>query len=199
VSQPEYVPVRQLDRLRVTERLPTPGRWRADRPAEVVTRGGQPAGARFGVAGPDQGFALHLAERFVPDLVLGRGERTEDAVAGCVGVALKRAALFGRAPVVHDVELALALYGFLPGAPEDLVAWRRPLFEAVAHDYEAQRALVDRVPVSTLRMTPSEVRAWLGGGGWRALLGEQGLGEQGLGEQGLGEQGQGEHDQGEQG
>ena len=88
-----------------------------------------------------------------------------------MAVALKRAAAFGRAPVTYDLELAFALYGYLEGAPADLVAMRRPLFESCAHDYNAVRDLVDRVPEETLRMSPEDVKARVAATDWRPLLG----------------------------
>jgi hypothetical protein len=171
MAQPEYVPVADNARVKVTERLPTPLPWVADRPGEVRNEGHQPTGPRFGVAGPDQGYALKLAARLAPSLVLAAGESSEDAIDGCLGVALKRAALYGRAPVIWDLELAFALWGFADGAPPDLVAFRRPLFEGAAHHYNDRRAIVDRVPESTLRLTPAEVKSRVATG-WRELLGE---------------------------
>jgi hypothetical protein len=171
VAQPEYVPAAPKDRHRVSERLPTPASWHATRPGEVVQLGGQPTGPRFGVAGPDQGYALKLARLWEDKLVLAPGEHLGDAKAGCVAVALKRAGTLGRAPVTFDLELAFAVYGFLEGAPADLVAFRQPLFRSCAHDYNQVRDLVDRVPEQTLRLTPAEVRRRLANGGWRVLLG----------------------------
>jgi hypothetical protein len=81
---------------------------------------------------------------------------------GVALVASRRAALFGRAPCIHDVRLALNLWGFLDDAPADLRATRRMAFSSISHDYVAQRALVDAVPEETLRLRPDEVRA--GGG-----------------------------------
>jgi hypothetical protein len=49
------------------------------------------------------------------------------------------------------------------------VAARRPLFEAVGHDYPRQRAIVDHVPESTLRLSHGEVAARFPAD-WRALL-----------------------------
>ena len=46
-----------------------------------------------------------------------------------LNLALKRASLFGRAPVVHDLEVAFTIWGFLGAAPPELVALRRPLFD----------------------------------------------------------------------
>jgi hypothetical protein len=167
MAQPDHVPLNEADRLRPVERLPTPAAWMADRPADL--RGaGQPSGRLLGTQGPDQGYALTLAGRFVDRLVLGPGERAGDAVVGCLGVALKRAALFGRAPVLFDYEVALRLFGFLGEAPADLVEWRRPLFQGAAKDYHAQRRISDLVPEDTLRLSPAEVLDRLLG--WRSLI-----------------------------
>jgi len=136
----------------------------------VRGQGAQPSGPRFGVAGPDQGYALKLARQMEPRLKLRPREAVEDVAAGCLGVALKRAALYGRAPVMADLELAFGLWGFLDEAPDDLVSFRRPLFAGVGHNYGDRRAIVDRVPPEALRLAPAEVRARVGNGGWRALL-----------------------------
>jgi hypothetical protein len=167
MAQPEYVPIDADDRVRPVERLPVPDRWVQDRPAEIV--GNEvPRGKRFGSPGPDQGYGLKLARQFEGRLRLAEGESEDDAIAGCLGVALKRASLFGRAPVVFDLELALGLWGFLDDAPAELVAFRRPLFQAASHHYWDQRAIVDAVPESTLRLKPADVRARLAD--WRDLL-----------------------------
>ncbi|HWW52206.1 MAG TPA: hypothetical protein VNY84_00445 [Acidimicrobiales bacterium] len=171
MAQPEYVPTLPADQTRVSERLPVPASWRADRPAEVVQRGGQPLGKRFGVIGPDQGYAIKLAHLFEDKLVLTTGEHRADVVAGGVCVATKRAAILGRAPVIYDLEVGFAAWGYLTQAPADLLAYRKPLFAECAHHYEQQRAIADQVPESTLRLAPADVRARVGAGGWKALLG----------------------------
>ena len=168
MAQPEYVPLQADDRVRPAERLPAPDRWVADRPAEIRGAEGAPRGRRLGTPGPDQGYGLKLARSFTDRLKLTEGEHAEDAVAGCLGVALKRAASYGRAPVVYDLELAYGLFGFLDDAPADLVAFRKPLFQSAAHHYWDQRAIVDLVPDSTLRMQPADVRSRLTD--WRSLL-----------------------------
>ena len=143
----------------------------ADRPGEVV--GIEPsAGPGLGNQGPDQGYALKLAERFAGQLMLAAGEREDDALAGCVAVALRRASMFGRAPVMHDLRLALELFGFLGEADAKLVAWRRDQFAGAAghHGYHVKRRLADLVPAETLRLTPAaaaEART----DDWRAPLG----------------------------
>ncbi|MBW3667861.1 MAG: hypothetical protein KY443_01495 [Actinobacteria bacterium] len=167
MAQPDYVPLSTADKVRAPERLPVPDAWRPDRPAELKGNT-HPTGDRLGTPGPDQGYALKLARQFEGRLVLGPGEHHEDAVAGCVAVAMKRAALFGRAPVIYDLDLAFALWGFLDGAPADLVAFRTPLFQAAAHHYWDQRGIVDRVPSETLRLAPAQVRERLSS--WRDLI-----------------------------
>ena len=161
MAAPDYVPTETAAADRYYVSPPRrPQSWLADRPGELI--GGQPDGEGLGVPGPDQGYALRLARRFEDRLVLEPGEQAEDAIAGCVGVALKRAASFGRAPVAADLDVAFRVFGFLPPAPdESLVAWRKELFAGVshAHHYAEARALVDLVPEAVLRMAPSEVEA----------------------------------------
>jgi hypothetical protein len=129
-------------------------------------------GPQLGRPGPDQGFALHLVRVFEDRLVVRPPESREDAIEGCVGVALARASLFGRAPVVHDLTVAFTIWGFLDEhPPADLVMHRRRYFEGVAnpHHYVALRTLVDAVPDDSLRKTPGEVTR-LHGASWRSLL-----------------------------
>jgi hypothetical protein len=111
-----------------------------------------------GTPGPDSGFALRLAKRFEDELRLGEGESAHDVLVGVALVAAKRAALFGRAPCVHDVRFALNLWGLLEDIPAERRAERRAAFSGLSHDYAAQRALVDSVPEETLRLSPEEVR-----------------------------------------
>lgn len=170
MAAPEHVPVDRTRLLRSYESPPRrPESWRADRPAEVAE--GQPSGPRLGYQGPDQGFVLKLARQFAGKLSLTNGEHERDALAGCSAVALRRASLFGRAPVVHDLTIALTVWGFLGDAPADLVQLRKPLFEEVAHPhhYAEQRNLVDLVSEDALRMTPQQV-AQAHRADWRSLL-----------------------------
>ena len=130
----------------------------ADRPGEVVG-GESTAGPGMGHQGPDQGYALKLAQRFAGRLVLAAGEREDDALAGCCAVALRRASIFGRAPVVHDLRLALELFGFLIDTDAALVSWRRAYFAGAAghHGYHVKLRLAELVPTETLRLTPAAV------------------------------------------
>ena len=87
-----------------------------------------------------------LVRRFADRLELAPGEHAHDVEAGCVGVAMSRASLFGRAPVIHDLELAFTVWGYLGGAPPELVTYRQPLFSGASHHYWDQRKIVDKAP-----------------------------------------------------
>ena len=166
MAAPDYVPTPLSEQPRESLRLPPPRPWMADRPADLQR--GQPVGPKLGRPGPDQGYLLKLAEDFEDRVEVAEGEQAEDAIAGCAAVAMRRAALFGRAPVAHDLELALRLWGFLGGAPDDLVEFRRRLFGGAAHHYWDQRAVTDLVPDETLKLTPAKVADRLSD--WRQLL-----------------------------
>jgi hypothetical protein len=131
-------------------------------------------GDRLGYQGPDQGYIITLAERARGRISLTTGENANDVLRGCTLIALRRASLFGRAPAVHDLNLALAMWGYLsPTAPADLVAIRRELFLGVgnvAHHYAEGREIADMVPESTLRLSPETVLAQCATQ-WRILTG----------------------------
>ncbi len=169
MTQPSFVPITEADQVRPALRLEDPRPWVPDRPAELRLPVRQ-AGKSLGTPGPDQGYALRLARRFADRLQLRPGESDEDVVVGVALLASRRAALFGRAPMVHDVDTALALWGFLDdGPPEGLLEVRRPAFSSAARDYAVQRALVDRVPEAAIRLSASDVAARRDD--WAALVG----------------------------
>jgi hypothetical protein len=173
VSAPQFVPTKPAQRVRSYESPPRrPEPWLADRPGEVVVDAYQPRGELLGNQGPDQGYVLTLLPLFEGKLHLAEGEDIADVRAGCVDVALKRASLLGRAPVVHDLTVAFGLFGYLdPSPPADLVEVRRDLFAAVSnpHHYELRRAVPDAVPESTLRKSHAAVLAEQARD-WRSLL-----------------------------
>jgi hypothetical protein len=169
MAAPEYVPSPTSLKARVYESPPWRGdSWDADRPADLTSE--QPVGPQLGTPGPDAGYALKLAHEFEGKLVLTAGEAEEDAIAGCVAVAMRRAALFGRAPVIHDLTLGFTVWGFLQQVPPELVDLRKPLFAAAAMavHYTNRLMIADLVPERVLRLTPGEVTRVLGAD-WRQL------------------------------
>ncbi|MEO7557333.1 MAG: hypothetical protein ABIV94_12100 [Acidimicrobiales bacterium] len=172
MAAPEFVPTKPTDEVRVYASPPRrPESWLAKRPGDL---GGdeQPRGDQLGNQGPDQGFVLRLVRSFADKLHLGPDERIADVNVGAVAVALKRASLFGRAPVVHDLTAAYTVWGYLDDVPAPaLVALRSELFAGVAHPhhYTELRRVADSVAEATLRLTPEQV-AERHRADWRALL-----------------------------
>jgi hypothetical protein len=170
VAAPEYVPLTPLKPVRGYQSPPRrPDSWRPERPGDSDV--GYDRGNLLGSQGPDQGYVYVLARRFQGQLQLAADEREEDALAGASAVALKRASLFGRAPVLADLTVALTVWGFLGDAPPDLIAFRQPRFAEVAHPhhYAALRRVVDLVPEAVLRRSPDDVAA-AHRADWRSLL-----------------------------
>jgi alkanesulfonate monooxygenase SsuD/methylene tetrahydromethanopterin reductase-like flavin-dependent oxidoreductase (luciferase family) len=161
------VPLQDTDRVRPSAILPAPRPWYLERPAELEQLKA-PSGPRFGAAGPDLGYGLKLARRLADRIQLAWGEEEEDAVAGCFACGARRAAHFGRAPVVHDMEWAYRLWGYLGAPPADLIEWRTPRFRGAADHYWVQRQIVDAVRPETLPLTPAQVRERLES--WKDLL-----------------------------
>lgn len=171
MAAPEYVPIdpTEIPRVYVSPpRLDEP--WRADRPGDLARRG-QPSGPMLGNQGPDTGYALRLAERFRDRLVLAPGEHADDVIAGCVQVAAKRASSFGRAPVIGDLEMAFTIWGYLAEAPDELVAFRKPLFAELhhPHHYAERRLIADMVSEDVLRRPLSRVASTMAQS-WQRIL-----------------------------
>ena len=146
-----------------------PGGWTADRPGEIG--GGQPTTARLGRQGPDQGYALRLARVLAGELELTGHDTQVDVIAGCVAVGLKRASLFGRAPIMDDLRAAAVVWGFDRPADDELVAERTRRFAEIAnnHHYEERRAVADVVPDEVLTLDLDEIRR-RAGDDWRSVL-----------------------------
>lgn len=174
MAAPKFAPVSPNDVVRSYESPEyVPTSWEPDRPAEIVGR--QPIGERLGYQGPDQGYVLALAERCRGRVIVGTGESVNDAIAGCVNIALRRASLFGRAPVIHDLTIAFTIWGWFDAdPPAELMARRKELFEGVAntnHHYTEGRLIADLAPETTLRLDPTKAAEAYGDGTWRELTG----------------------------
>lgn len=173
MAAPQFIPVSPTERIKAYESNDhVPKTWQPTRPGELDGR--QPAGDGLGSQGPDQGYGIKLANRFREKLQLSKGESAEDALQGGLIVGLRRASLYGRAPVIHDFTMAFTMWGLLDAtAPADLVETRRKAFEGIAHitaHYSEGRAVVDPIPDSTFLQTPDELAAAYKSD-WRATLG----------------------------
>jgi hypothetical protein len=174
MAAPRFSPVAPIDTARgYASPDHVPDAWTNDRPGDILGR--QPVGERLGYQGPDQGYGLKLAAGLRSSVLVRDGESVDDALVGTTAIGTRRASLFGRAPVIHDMRIALTIWGFFdPDPPDELVAERRPRFIGLAarggHAYPDVRALVDQVPESTLRASPEQVTAAYPAD-WRRLTG----------------------------
>jgi hypothetical protein len=151
-----YVSSEIGDRPRQQQNLPPglalpPARdWRADRPGDLSAQPGD--GALMGRPGPNVGYAYTLAARARSRLRLSTHEHADDVIAVIAEIAGKRAALFGRAPVIGDIDVAVELLGYDGTADDSFVELRARLTHDAAHDYTRRRELVDAVPEELLRL-----------------------------------------------
>jgi hypothetical protein len=161
MAQPEYVPLPPTDRPRTYESPNhVPRAWIPGRPSEIEGR--QPVAERLGWQGPDQGYGLRLANRFHDRLHLAEGESVDDVVTGALVIGLRRASMFGRAPMIHDFTIAYTIWGFLdPQPPAQLVELREQLFVGVATavHHTQRRRLADCIPEATLRRSHQDVKS----------------------------------------
>jgi len=150
---------RQEPNLDPGVKMPPARAWFADRPGDLS--GGQPTGTLLGSPGPNVGYALTLAERVRDRLALAPHEHADDALDVVAEVAMRRAALLGRAPVMPDIEFGMNILGYRGVADPDFVAWRVRAVQGAHHNYSERRSLVDAIPVDVLRLVPTALPAHL--------------------------------------
>jgi hypothetical protein len=143
---------RQETNLAPGVHLPAAHGWRADRPGDLVA--GQPTGALMGRPGPNVGYAMSLVQRRRDSLQLAPHEHAADATAVIAELAMKRAASYGRAPIMPDIEIAASLLGYEGEVDDTFATWRRDVAHGADHEYGVRRAIVDAVPDAVLRMPP---------------------------------------------
>ena len=144
---------RQEQNLAPGVKMPAARSWVANRPGDLPA--GWPTGKLLGSPGPNVGYALTLANRVRDQLALAPHEHADDAIAVVAEIAMRRAALFGRAPVMRDVEFGMLILGYRGDADAGFVAWRMRAVQGAHHDYYERRSLVDAIPVDILRLAPS--------------------------------------------
>ena len=143
---------RQEPNLAPGVHLPAAQAWKADRAGDLVA--GQPTGNLLGRPGPNVGYAVTLAARLRDSVQLAPHEHQADALAIISELGMKRAASFGRGPVLADVETAATLLGYQGECDDSFAAWRRDVSHGADHEYGVRRALVDAVPDAVLRLPP---------------------------------------------
>ena len=139
--------------------------WEPTRPGDNPV--GQPVGPLRGAQGPNIGYAYTLANRIKDRLKVAPHEYVGDALVVVAEIGARRAASFGRAPVIRDVEFAASILGY-DDAHDDFAPARTRLVQDAAHAYYRRRAIIDSVPDELLRATPAEARNLIAQ--WRASL-----------------------------
>ena len=72
---------------------------------------------------------------------------------------MRRAASYGRAPVMPDVECSMLVLGYQGGCAPDFAEWRATMVEGAHHEYARRRVVVDAVSLDELRLAPSALAA----------------------------------------
>jgi hypothetical protein len=157
---------RQQQNLPPGVALPPAAHWRADRPGDLGPA--QPEGELFGKPGPNVGYAYTLVQRAKESFRVGPHEHIDDAASVVAELAGRRAAMYGRAPVMPDVERAKLILGYDGSAEHDFVEVRTRLVHEAGHDYHRRRALVDAVPEEFLRSANTDFAGLLDD--WRTTL-----------------------------
>lgn len=146
----------------VDDELPPARSWYADRPGEVAF---DPEGETYGFAGPDAGYVGKLVPLFRDRLVPGTTHR-EDVIAAGKAIAMRRAAICGRAPMAEDLEVAFLVLGALEDVPGDWSGVGQQIAERISglrYPVAAARAaaLAGAVGRTWLVTKPDAVRARL--------------------------------------
>jgi hypothetical protein len=145
MSTPRFVPshaaARAARAARVTDFAGTPPARRT--PLRPAAGRRPPRAPGFGLPCPDAGYALLLADLTVERVTLEPVERREDAVSAIATIAIRRAAVLGRAPFMGDVAVARSLLAYDGDGPSEFTGWRARHLAGVAHDPGLQQRLAD--------------------------------------------------------
>lgn len=144
--------ITEAEKPRKTPETPPARSWRPTKPGVITSPDQVPTGGRFGIAGPDAGWALHLLSiTELPD--------TDPNLRGVLaGLMTARAAALGRAPMKEDLEVALVLCGYGFEAPPELVAKRERWKAAVSHEARPGETAVSEIDRELILNKPEQVR-----------------------------------------
>ena len=140
------------ERPRTTLETPPARSWRPTKPGVITSPDQVPRGGRFGAAGPDAGWALHLLS--VSDLP----DDDPNLRGVLAGLMTARAAALGRAPIKEDLEVALVLCGYGFEAIPELIAQRERWMAAVPHETRPGETAVSEMDRELMTNKPEQVR-----------------------------------------
>ena len=152
MGQQPNIELTEAEKPRTTLEPPPARPWRPTKPGLITSPQDVPVGGRFGSAGPDAGWALRLlSEADLPD--------PNPNLSGVLqGLMMARAAAYGRAPVVEDLELALVLCGYGFEAPAEVVERRDRWLAAVSSEARPGQTAVAEVDRELLVAKPEQAR-----------------------------------------
>ncbi len=154
MAQQPNIQVDPSDRPRPTPQ-PAPARLGPDDRPGVITRPEEmPSGPGFGTPGPDAGYGLRLIRHFEPGL-------DPDMEAVLAALMTARAARFGRAPIVQDLEVAKLLAGVGDGIPDHIRERAERWVASVPHERSKGRSAVEDVDPELLALEPDVIRSRL--------------------------------------
>jgi len=156
-QQPNYE-LTEEEKPREALEPPPARRWRPTKPGLITSPDQVPSGGRFGAAGPDAGFALHLlAGAELPD--------DDPNLRGVLqGLMTARAAALGRGPTLEDLEVGLTLCGYGFEATKSVTDRRERWKAAVPHEQRPGHSAVADVDNDLLTANPAQIRMALAGG-----------------------------------
>ncbi|MCB0975228.1 MAG: hypothetical protein KDB86_11815 [Actinobacteria bacterium] len=140
--------------------VPATKAWVAERPGELIY--GQPHGAMLGSPGPDQGYALTLLRAAKTWIQYGPHEQPHDGDALLSALAIRRAALFGRAPTMVDLKIAAAILGMDGNGAPAQIDWRTRVGRGAHHHLDEVHHAIDGVPNEVLKSPLAKIsnRSW---------------------------------------
>jgi hypothetical protein len=157
MGQQPNVEITPADLPRETPEPGPPRRWRPGMRPGIITSPEQMRwGGAFGTPGPDTGFAL----RIIRAAELSDSSPALEEVLAALMAA--RASIFGRAPVVEDLEVAKVIVGIGYNLSSELAERRDRWVTATAHEASPGKMAVAEVDSNLLRHKPEAVAKRLG-------------------------------------
>lgn len=152
MAQQPNVEITEAERPRPVAQPGVAVKWRADKPGIPTGPNEMPGGGYYGTTGPDHGYGMKLVNNAeLPD-------DDPDLRKVLTGLVLTRAAAWGRAPVLEDLEVALVLCGYDDDPPKGVVERRKRWLDASPHEQRPGATAVAEVDREILMMKRGEAR-----------------------------------------
>lgn len=151
MSTQDFVSPKRIDTPRHEQNMPegvdtpVPQAWIGNRPGDDLLQK-KDNELLLGNPGPNIGYALKIVNNEFDTLYLVEHENEHDVVALLAEIAMRRASVFGRAPVKADVVLAAHILSYDVEPTQGEEKWRPQLIHNCSHDEHRRRQIVNSVP-----------------------------------------------------